>query len=210
MNELLTQLQSNPAAWAALGLAYLLGAVPFGLIITKVFLGYDVRTQGSGNIGMTNVMRTGGKLPGIATFLLDFSKGLLPVMLAEVAFGLPSDLIAFSAVLAVLGHTRSLFLGFKGGKGVATNFGVWAWLDWRVFVLTALTWALVFVLKRISSLSALCALLLLAPLAYLFNGAGPVFAAALAMALYIITLHYQNILRLVRGEEGRLQSKDTP
>ena len=202
-------LAADPKAILALILGYFFGSIPFGLIITKTFLGFDVREQGSGNIGMTNVMRTAGKLPGIATFLLDFSKGLLAVMIAHVALRQPDAILAAVAFCAVFGHTRSMFLKFTGGKGVATHFGVWAWLDWRVFVITAGAWALFFAWKKISSLSALVSLLILPLVTWQLHGNQAEFAISLLLAFYIIVLHRSNIQRLLQGEEGKLTSKDT-
>ncbi len=203
---LLPELLRSREVWLALFTAYVLGAIPFGLIITKYFLGFDVRTQGSGNIGMTNVMRTAGKLPGIATFLLDFGKGFLGVFLALYFFEQPPLVAALAAFFAVFGHTRSIFLGFTGGKGVATNFGVWAMLDWRIFVLSVLTWAIIFKLKKISSLSALCSLLVLPIAAASLHGLTPLTASAILLSTYIILLHVENIKRLLSGEEGALKA----
>ena len=186
-------------------LAYLLGSIPFGLLITRYFLGYDVRTQGSGNIGMTNVMRTGGKWPGIATFLLDFGKGFLPVVLAQTY--LKENNIEWMAIcggLSVLGHTRSIFLKFKGGKGVATNFGFWAALDWRVFVVMGLLWLGMFLWKKVSSLAALISLSLFPWVVLYLHGAGLVTGVAFLLALYLLFLHHSNIRRLMGGQEKKL------
>lgn len=204
MNSLLDQVTQY--YWIA-GLAYFLGAIPFGLLITKYFLGFDVREQGSGNIGMTNVMRTAGKTPGIITFLLDFGKGALAVFLAVHFAPNAIELQALVGVLAVFGHTRSVFLKFTGGKGVATNYGVWAFLDWHIFVLIAGVWVGVFLLKRISSLSALTSLAFFPAVTYFFHGFSPFFIAALLLALYILVLHKENIQRLLEGKEGVLKKE---
>lgn len=187
-------------------LAYLIGAIPFGLIITQFFLGYDVRTKGSGNIGMTNVMRTGGKWPGIATFLLDFGKGVLAPVLAKYYFQSPEVVVLVCAFLTVFGHTRSVFLKFTGGKGVATNFGILLALDWRIAISVAAIWVGMFLWKRISSLSALTALVLFPLVTYLFAGLTPLFNLSVVLALYIILLHHENIKRLINAEEGKLKS----
>lgn len=194
--------------WVALS-AYFLGAIPFGLIITSVFLGFDVRKQGSGNIGMTNVMRTAGKTPGIITFLLDFGKGLAAVFLAgwlmrNSSYQLEWTVIA--AAIAVVGHTRSIFIRFGGGKGVATNLGVWAAVDWRIFLIIALAWVGMFLLKKISSLSALVSLILLPVAAYTFHQFSPYFLSAVFLSVYVILLHHENVGRLLRGEEGKLKA----
>ena len=209
MEELaLPELLQHREVWLTLFTAYVLGAIPFGLIITKFFLGFDVREQGSGNIGMTNVMRTAGKGPGIATFLLDFGKGALAVFLVSAYFEQPPIVAALAGFFAVFGHTKSIFLSFTGGKGVATNFGVWAILDWRIFLASVLTWALVFGLRKVSSLSALCSLVILPAAAFQFHGSSPLTASAVLIATYIILLHKENISRLIKGEEGKLKAKD--
>lgn len=187
-------------------LSYGLGAIPFGLIITQFFMGYDVRTKGSGNIGMTNVMRTGGKWPGIATFLLDFGKGALAPALALYYFKVSEMVVLTCAFLVVFGHTRSIFLKLTGGKGVATNFGVLLVLDWRIGVSVATVWAGMFLWKKISSLSALIALGSFPLITFLFNGLTPLFYLSLVLSFYIIALHHENIKRLVNAEEGKLKS----
>lgn len=202
-------LTEDSRAIMALILGYLLGSIPFGLIITKYFLGFDVREQGSGNIGMTNVMRTAGKLPGIATFLLDFGKGLLAVLLASLVLEQPDAIIAAVAFLVVLGHTKSLFLKFTGGKGVATHFGVWACLDWRIFLITAGAWAIMFGWKKISSLSALVSLIILPLVTWQFYGNQVQFAISVILTIYILFLHRSNVQRLLKGEEGKLKSKES-
>jgi len=206
LTTVLQEITQTPNWGILLLSAYLLGAIPFGLLITRVFLGYDVRTQGSGNIGMTNVMRTGGKLPGIATFLLDFGKGSIAVWATQEVFQAPVGLVILVSFLAVLGHTRSVFLKFTGGKGVATNLSVWLILDWRIFLVLALTWIVVFLLKKISSLSALLSLLALPVATGIIHGVSPLLFLALLLSLYIIALHHDNIRRLFQGEEKVLQS----
>ena len=191
--------------WLIMSSSYLLGAIPFGLIITRFFLGYDVRTKGSGNIGMTNVMRTGGKIPGIATFLLDFGKGGLAILTTKYFFSSPDLLILISAFLVVFGHTKSIFLNFSGGKGVATNFGVWLVLDWRIFLVVTLSWLLTFKLTKISSLSAVISLVLLPLATFIFYGLVDLFVLTLLLFLYILILHKDNLRRLLKGEEKLLK-----
>jgi len=186
---------------------YLLGSIPWGVVISRVFLGIDPRSQGSGNIGMTNVMRTGGKWPGLATFVLDFGKGALAVWLSHSIFKAPEALTLVCGFLVVFGHTRSIFLGFSGGKGVATNFGVWLAIDWRVFLTIVLIWIGLFLWKKISSLSAICGLMLLPGITFLFNQTGDELYLASILSLYLILLHKANIVRLMSGEESKLKSK---
>lgn len=187
-------------------LSYCIGAIPFGLIITQFFLGYDVRTKGSGNIGMTNVMRTGGKWPGIATFLLDFGKGAVVPALALYYFKAEELVVLVSAFLAVFGHTRSIFLKFTGGKGVATNFGVLLILDWKIGVSVAAVWVGMFLWKKISSLSALTALCAFPGITFIFAGLTSLFYLSVVLSFYIIALHHENIKRLINSEEGKLKS----
>ena len=147
---------------------FLLGSIPFGWVVGKVWLGTDVRTQGSGNIGMTNVMRIGGRGPGVLTFLLDFGKGWLAVKLAgfcSVSFSEDPEtqtlLITLIGCAAVIGHVFSVFFKLRGGKGVSTLFGILAAVNLSIFLLAAAVWIGMFVWKRISSLSALIMLGLL-------------------------------------------------
>jgi len=190
-----------------LAASYLLGSIPWGLLISKVFLGIDPRTLGSGNIGMTNVMRTGGKWPGLATFVLDFGKGTLAVWVTLNVLDAPGILGLMVGFVVVFGHTRSVFLKFKGGKGVATNFGVWLALDWRVCVGILAIWAGLFFWKRISSLSALGSLTLLPAVTFIFIGFEDKLYLATILSLYLILLHRTNIVRLVTGQESKLKSK---
>lgn len=184
-------------------LAYFLGSIPFGYLIARIFLGYDVRSQGSGNIGMTNVMRTGGKIPGLFTFLLDLGKGTLAVWITGF-FTDSTPLILCSAFLVVFGHTSSIFLKFKGGKGISTNFGIWILLDWRIFLAIALTWVLLFLWKKISSLSALLSLIVLPIASFVFQGSGEVFILSCLLFIYLFFLHRSNIKRLLQSEESAL------
>lgn len=207
LNHHLFEAQAYGHWYLPLLAAYLLGAIPFGLLIARIFLGLDPRQHGSGNIGMTNVMRTGGKWPGLATFVLDFGKGAFAVWAVTALFKAPEFLALPVGFLAVFGHTRSVFLKFSGGKGVATNFGVWAALDPLVFAAIAALWVGMFLWKRISSLAALSGLALLPGLVFLFNGlSDKIFLAAL-LSVYLIVLHRPNIVRLISGEEGRLSAK---
>jgi len=202
-NQFFTAITDIEYWYLFLILSYFLGSIPFGYLIARFFLGYDVRSKGSGNIGMTNVMRTGGKIPGIFTFLLDFGKGSLAVGI--VAFSYESiSLISCSAFLVIIGHTRSIFLKFKGGKGIATNFGVWLILDWRVFVCIALTWALLFLWKKISSLSALVSLIVLPIATIILHGTNEFFILSSLLFIYLMFLHRSNIKRLIRLEESSL------
>ena len=207
--ETLNILSESPVGIIVLISAYLLGSIPFGFLIAKIFLGYDIRTVGSGNIGMTNMVRTGGKIPGIATFVLDVGKGCLAVFIAVYLVKLeqlPEILIILAAFLVVFGHTCSIFLKFKGGKGVATTVGVLLIFNVKMFLAFGLTWLLVFLLKRISSLSALVALIVLPIATFYFYHIDGKFYLSLLLSGYLIFLHHENIKRLLQGSENKLKS----
>ena len=191
--------------WAAL-LGYLIGSIPFGLLLTRAAGMGDVRKIGSGNIGATNVLRTGNKGLAAGTLLLDLLKGLAPVLIAERLGG--EVAAAFAAGAAVLGHCFPVWLGFKGGKGVATNAGVAFGLAWPVGLAYAFVWLSVLAIFRISSLAGMAAVVAAAATAPLF-GYPQFFPVLAAIALLIIYLHRANIARLAKGEEPRVGgSKD--
>ncbi|MBO9445673.1 glycerol-3-phosphate 1-O-acyltransferase PlsY [Ruegeria sp. R14_0] len=139
--------------WAALG--YLMGSVPFGMVIAKVMGLGNLRNIGSGNIGATNVLRTGNKAAAALTLIFDAAKGAVAVLLARTLAG--EDAAQIAAMAAFLGHCFPIWLGFKGGKGVATFLGIWLALDWRIGVACCLTWLVAAAIWRISSLAALVA-----------------------------------------------------
>ena len=191
--------------WAAL-LGYLIGSIPFGLLLTRAAGMGDVRKIGSGNIGATNVLRTGNKGLAAGTLMLDLLKGLAPVLIAERLGG--EVAAAFAAGAAVLGHCFPVWLGFKGGKGVATNAGVAFGLAWPVGLAYAFVWLSVLAIFRISSLAGMAAVVAAAAAAPLF-GYPQFFPVLAAIALLIIYLHRANIARLAKGEEPRVGgSKD--
>lgn len=190
-------------ALSALG-GYVLGSIPFGLLLTRAAGLGDIRQIGSGNIGATNVLRTGNKTLAVATLLLDGGKGAIAATLALIFAGHDPMLVA--AFAAVLGHNFPVWLKFKGGKGVATTFGTLLAVAWPVGLGACLTWLVVAVLFRISSLSALVALAL-SPF-YGWFIAGPktaLMAAGLAVLGFI--RHEANIRRLLKGEEPRIGGK---
>jgi glycerol-3-phosphate acyltransferase PlsY len=196
--------------WQACGISlaggYLLGSIPFGLIFAWLAGAGDVRNIGSGSIGATNVLRTGKYGAAAATVLFDAAKGAVAVLLGQKLYGVDGAL--FAGLGAFLGHLFPVWLGFKGGKGVATAFGVLLALSWPVGLLAGATWLVAAVISRISSLSALITAAL-APL-YMYFIAGPLYAIlAVILALAIIAVHRQNIARLLRGEEPRIGAKKT-
>src|SRR5437762_3410122 len=185
---------------AALVFGYLLGSIPFGLLVTRAAGLGDIRTIGSGNIGATNVLRTGNKGLAAVTLLLDMLKGAVAVLLAA-HYGPDTAVLAGGG--AVIGHIAPIWLGFKGGKGVATALGVLTALAWPVGVLCALTWLIVAAVGRISSLAALIAIAAAPVYAYLL--VDPQRAElALFVGILVWVRHYENILRLLKGEEPRI------
>ncbi len=190
------------AALMALGSGYLLGSVPFGLLLTRLAGLGDIRQIGSKNIGATNVLRTGNKMLAAATLALDVAKGTLPVLIAAAWAGDGPALMA--GLGAFLGHLYPLWLKFKGGKGVATYIGVLFGLAWPVALLFCGVWLLVALVSRYSSLSALIASAL-APLGlYFMHGR---VAIALVMTALLIFKHRANIARLLAGTEPKIGEK---
>ena len=199
-------------ALAAVG-GYLLGSIPFGVILTRLVTGEDVRSIGSGNIGATNVLRTGRKDLALATLILDAGKGAAAFLIAQTLFpGVPA-IAAVAGGAAFLGHLFPVWLGFKGGKGVATFMGLLLAASWPLGLMAIATWLIVAVLFRMSSFAALVAALaspLLAllplPLAGL-PASGPVLALAVASAFLIWLRHHENIARILKGTEPRIGAK---
>jgi len=187
----------------ALALAYLLGSIPFGLLLTRAAGLGDIRAIGSGNIGATNVLRTGNKALAAATLLLDGLKGAAAIWLARWLLG-EQDLVAGTA--AVLGHMFPAWLGFRGGKGMATSLGVFLAAMWPVGLLCCVTWLATAIVTRISSASALAAAALAPVFAYLLID--PEHALlALLVAVLVTWRHEANIRRLLAGTEPRIGRK---
>jgi len=183
---------------------YLLGSLPFGLIWARVFGLGDIRAIGSGNIGATNVLRTGNKLAALLTLIGDVGKGAFAVLLAR---GLLADDAAQAAGLfAYLGHLFPLYIGFKGGKGVATWLGTILAIAWPVGLAAAATWLVTALVFRISSLAGLTAAAL-APIWALALGRADVFLLALLLGALIFERHRANIIRLLRGDEPKIGTK---
>lgn len=181
--------------------AYLLGSIPFGLVIAKAFGLGDLRKIGSGNIGATNVLRTGNKPAAALTLICDVGKGAFVVFIARSLFG--GNAAEMAGFAAFLGHCYPIYLGFKGGKGVATFLGTILALAWPIGLAVCATWLATAAALRFSSLAALVAAALSPVYALLLGQPG--FAAGLAaMALLIFLRHRGNIMRLVRGTEPRI------
>ena len=181
-------------------LAYLLGSIPFGLLLTRLAGLGDLRTIGSGNIGATNVLRTGNKALAALTLVLDGAKGAAAVLLAR-QFGPEAAMIAGAA--ALLGHLFPVWLGFRGGKGVATGLGVWLALAWPVGLAACATWLVVAALARYSSLASLIAIAI-APLYALVLADRERAALGALLAILIVLRHHENIRRLVSGREPKI------
>ena len=181
-------------------LGYLLGSIPSGLLVTRLAGLGDIRRIGSGNIGATNVLRTGSKAAAALTLVLDLAKGSVAVGIGQ-AWGEEAALVAAGSV--IIGHMFPVWLGFRGGKGIATAFGVLLALAWPVALLGALVWLATAVLFRYSSLAALAAAVGSAVLAP-FLVDGPPAAVIAGIALLIILRHHANIRRLIAGSESRI------
>jgi glycerol-3-phosphate acyltransferase PlsY len=199
-------------ALAAVG-GYLLGSIAFGVILTRLVTGEDVRSIGSGNIGATNVLRTGRKDLALATLILDAGKGAAAFLIAQALFpGVPA-IAAVAGGAAFLGHLFPVWLGFKGGKGVATFMGLLLAAAWPLGLMAIATWLIVAVLFRMSSFAALVAalaspLLALLPLPLMgLPASGPVLALAVASAFLIWLRHHENIARILKGTEPRIGAK---
>ena len=186
-------------AWIVLG--YLFGSVPCGLLLTRAAGLGDIRRIGSGNIGATNVLRTGSKWLAGATLLLDLLKGALPVVMAGQLAGENAGL--WAGLGAVLGHLFPVWLGFKGGKGVATGYGVLIAAAWPVGIAAGAVWLLAAKLLRISSLAALISFAL-APVIACVLADLAVVTLAIALAVLIFARHHSNIRRLLSGTEPRI------
>lgn len=178
--------------------AYLLGSVPFGVLVTRIMGLGDVRAIGSGNIGATNVLRTGSKSAALATLLLDAGKGFVAVLLARALVG--EDAAQVAALFAFLGHLFPVWLNFRGGKGVATFLGALLALTPLVGLIALVAWLFTFFVYRISSLSAIVSAALTTCVAYLV-GFREITAVMIIMAVLLIWKHRDNIRRLIDGTE---------
>ena len=189
-------------AYALLG--YLFGSIPFGLILTRIAGLGDIRRIGSGNIGATNVLRTGNKGLAAATLLLDGGKGAAAVLLACWLSG--RDAVLWAGIGAVLGHAFPVWLGFKGGKAVATSYGVLIAAAWPVGLCAGAVWLALAALGRMSSLAALVSFAL-APIFAAVLADATVVKLALVIAVLVFVRHHANIRRLIAGTEPRIGQK---
>jgi glycerol-3-phosphate acyltransferase PlsY len=182
-------------------IGYLCGSVPFGLFLTRAAGLGDIRNIGSGNIGATNVLRTGNRWLAAATLVLDASKAALPVLIARYYWGEQAAMLA--AIGAFLGHCFPVWLGFKGGKGVAVMIGSLLALSWPVGLIFCAVWLVIAFAQKMSSLAALTAAATSPVFAYVVVGEW-LAATAAVMALLLFVQHRENIMRLMRGTEARI------
>ena len=179
--------------------SYLMGSIPFGLILTKIFLNKDIRKIGSGNIGATNALRTGNKLIGYTTLILDITKAIIPVIYIKVNF---PELIYIASLCAFLGHVFPLWLKFKGGKGVATYVGILFSVNFLLGFIFVSSWGIIFLISRYSSLSSIIASMSV-PIYILITGqlSNAIFFGI--MFILIFFTHRENIKRLKNKEESK-------
>ena len=180
--------------------SYLLGSIPFGLILTKIFLKKDIRKIGSGNIGTTNVLRTGKKSLAAGTLVLDLMKGYFSIIITFTYF---ENLISYSALICFIGHIFPVWLKFKGGKGVATYLGVVLALSYKFFLIFGISWLILSFLFRYASLSSIISSLIVFVFSYFFNNN---FSLILFIFFIIILYtHRENIVRLKNSEESKIK-----
>ena len=181
--------------------SYFLGSIPFGLVLTKIFLKKDIRNIGSGNIGTTNVLRTGKKSLAIATLVLDLLKGYFSVIVTLTYF---ENLTSYSALICLIGHIFSIWLKFKGGKGVAAYLGVILALSYKFFLVFGISWLILSFLFRFASLSSIASSLIIFIYAYFFNDSNYSLILFIFLVIIIYT-HRENIVRLKNSKENKIK-----
>ena len=180
--------------------SYLLGSIPFGLVLTKLFLKKDIREIGSGNIGTTNVLRTGKKSLAVATLVLDLLKGYFSIVITFIYF---DNLISYSALICLIGHIFPIWLKFKGGKGVATYLGVILALSYKFFIIFGITWIVLSFLFRYASLSSIVSSLIVFVYSYFFiNNFSLILFIFFVIIIYT---HRENIVRIKNSEESKIK-----
>ena len=181
--------------------SYFLGSIPFGLVLTKIFLKKDIRNIGSGNIGTTNVLRTGKKSLAIATLVLDLLKGYFSVIVTLTYF---ENLTSYSALICLVGHIFPIWLKFKGGKGVAAYLGVILALSYKFFLIFGVSWLILSFLFRFASLSSIVSSLIIFIYAYFFNDSNYSLILFIFLVIIIYT-HRENIVRLKNSKENKIK-----
>ena len=180
-------------------ISYMMGSIPFGLILTKIFLKKDVRDMGSGNIGATNVLRTGNKLTGYTTLILDITKAVVPVIYIKINY---PDLIYISSLSVFLGHVFPIWLKFKGGKGVATYVGILFCINYFLGIVFAMCWLCVFLISRFSSLGSVLSSLIIPIFVFLNSDFKNAYFFTIMFVLILFT-HRENVKRLINKEESK-------
>ena len=181
--------------------SYLLGSIPFGLLLTKIFLKKDIRTVGSGNIGTTNVLRTGNKFLAMSTLTLDLLKGYISVYITIFYF---ENLTSLSALICFIGHIFPIWLKFKGGKGVATYLGIILALSYKLFLIFIVSWISLSLLFRFASLSSMISTLIVFLYAYFYEINNNVLILFIFFVMILFT-HRENILRLKSSTENKIK-----
>jgi acyl phosphate:glycerol-3-phosphate acyltransferase len=203
--------------WILAGIitSYLIGSIPTAFIFGKAIKGIDIRKFGSGNVGATNALRVLGKGVGISVLILDILKGVVPIFLSQIIIvrtnNIPAEILRLlMGISCICGHNWTLFLNFKGGKGIATTLGVFIGLACKtpglgaVLILVVLSWLLVFMLSRIVSFSSIIAAFILPLSVHVFKQSRVIFIASLVLSVFVIIRHKSNITRLLQGKESRL------
>jgi len=180
-------------------ISYLMGSIPFGFLLTKIFLKKDIRKIGSGNIGATNALRTGNKILGYSTLSLDILKAIFPILLIKFYF---PEYIYVSSLSVFLGHLFPIWLKFKGGKGVATYVGILFCLNFMIGIIFALTWFLIYLIFKFSSLSSLIASLIIPIYQFIYMGDENYYFYIIMFILIFFT-HRENIKRLINKTESK-------
>ena len=186
-------------------LSYIVGSVPSGLILGKAVWHTDLRRYGSGNIGATNAWRTLGKVPGLLIFAADLLKGMFGVWAGMAIVGTPMGMVA-GGLMAVVGHSASVFLKFKGGKGVATGLGVLVMMMPSVSAVVFAVWLVIVLISKYVSLGSIAAAALVPVAAYILGMPGEFIAFGLLAAVFVIYRHKSNISRLLSGTESKIKS----
>ena len=181
--------------------SYLSGSIPFGLILTKIFLNKDLRKIGSKNIGATNVLRTGNKIVAGLTLFLDISKGIIPILITKEYF---TDLIYLSSLAALLGHIFPVWLKFKGGKGVATYLGIIFILSFNLGVIFCVSWILISIASKYSSLSSILSTMIVFIVSF-FNNNFELTSYLFITFIIILYTHRQNIVRIKNKSEDKIK-----
>jgi len=180
-------------------ISYLIGSIPFGFLLTKIFLKKDIREIGSGNIGATNVLRTGNKLIGFSTLILDILKAIIPILIIKIQF---PEFVLISSLSVFLGHVFPIWLKFKGGKGVATYVGILFCINYILGFIFLISWSIVFLISKYSSLSSLSASLTIPIYHYLFIDNENYYFFIILFILIFYT-HKENIKRLKNNTESK-------